>query len=77
MFQIFVRGLFEAAETSGGRFTVEKNIRQGTVSEAIDIPTPHLPGGFVPKNLPFSTLQRIKSGLTKRRNGGYRSWTKN
>jgi hypothetical protein len=76
-FQIFVRGLFFAAETADGRYTLEKNIGRGTVSQAIEILTPYLPDGFVPKNLPFSTLQRIKSTLPKRRNGGYRTRTKN
>jgi hypothetical protein len=76
-FQIFVRGLFLAAETADGRYTLEKNIGKGTVSEAIEILTPCLPDGFMPKNLPFSTLQRIKSTLPKRRNGGYRTRTKN
>jgi hypothetical protein len=76
-FQSFVRGLFLAAERTGGRYTLEKNIGKGTVIEAIDILAPYLPDGFVPKNLPLSTLQRIKSTLSKRRNRGSRSRTKN
>jgi hypothetical protein len=67
-FQVFVRGLFLAAVRAGGRYTLEKNIQKGTVIEAIDILAPYLPDGFVPKNLSFSTLQRIKSRLPKRRN---------
>jgi hypothetical protein len=76
-FQSFVRGLFLAAERAGGRYTLEKNIGKGTGIEAIHILVPYLPDGFVPKNLPISTLQRIKSTLSKRRNRGYRSRTKN
>jgi hypothetical protein len=71
-FQVFVRGLFLAAQRAGGRYTLEKNIREGTVIEAINILAPYLPDGFVPKNLPFSTLQRIKS-----RKRGHHSRTKN
>jgi len=74
-FQIFVRGLFLAAETAGGRYTLEKNIGTGSVLEAIEILTPYLPDGFLPK-YSFSTLQRIKSGLPKRRNDDYRPRTK-
>jgi hypothetical protein len=76
-FQGFVRGLFLAAERAGGRYTLEKNIRKGTVIEAINILAPYLPDGFVPKNLPFSTLQRIKTTLPKRRKRGHHSRTKN
>jgi hypothetical protein len=75
-FQIFVRGLFLAAETADGRYTLEKNIGTGTVIEAIEILNPYLPDGFVPK-YSFSTLQRIKSTPPKRRNGGSRIRTKN
>jgi hypothetical protein len=75
-FQVFVRGLFLAAQRAGGRYTLEKNIQEGTVIEAIDILAPYLPDGFVPKNLPFSTLQRIKNTVSKLRNGN-RSRTKN
>jgi hypothetical protein len=72
-FQHFVRGLFLAAERAGGRYSLEKNIGKGTVIEAIDMLGPYLPRGFVPRNLPFSTMQRIKGTLSKRRNGGYRT----
>jgi hypothetical protein len=75
-FQDFIRGLFLAAVRAGGRYTLEKNIQKGTVIEAIDILAPYLPDGFVPKNLPFSTLQRIKNTVSKLRNGN-RSRTKN
>jgi hypothetical protein len=75
-FQVFVRGVFLAAVRAGGRYTLEKNIQKGTVTEAIDTLTPYLPDGFVPKNLPFSTLQRIKNTVSKLRNGN-RSRTKN
>jgi hypothetical protein len=76
VFQVFVRGLFLAAVRAGGRYTLEKNIQKGTVIEAIDILASYLPGGFVPKNLPFSTLQRIKNTVSKLHYGN-RSRTKN
>jgi len=75
-FQVFVRGLFLAAVRAGGRYTLEKNMQKGTVIEAIDNLAPYLPDSFVPKNLPFSTLQRIKSTVSKLRDGN-RSRTKN
>jgi hypothetical protein len=66
-FRIFLRGLVKCAVASGGRLTLEKNIRKGTLIDAIDMLAPYLPDGFVPESLPFSTLQRIKSSLTQRR----------
>jgi hypothetical protein len=66
-FRSFVRDLFRVAEAAGGRFTFEKNTGRGTLIEAIRILGPCLPDGFVPKALPFSTLQRVKSSFAKRR----------
>jgi hypothetical protein len=60
-FQNFVRGLLHAAEVFDGKLTLEKNIEKGTLVEAINLFAPHLPVGFVPEHLSFSTLQRIKS----------------
>jgi hypothetical protein len=66
-FQIFVRDLLRAAECCGGRLTFDKHNGKGTLTEAIDILTPCLPAGFVPKALPLTTIQRIKSRATKQR----------
>jgi hypothetical protein len=43
-----------------------------TLRDFAGLLAPYLPDGFVPKNLPFSTLQRIKS-----RKRGHHSRTKN
>jgi hypothetical protein len=67
MFKSFVGDLLWAAEACGGRLTFEKNIKKGTLIDAINILTPCLPDGFVPRVLSGSTLQRIKSKRTKRR----------
>src|SRR5262249_7531585 len=67
MFKTFVDGLLWAAKTCGEGFTLDKKPPAGTLIEAIKILTPCLPDGFVPKALPGSTLQRIKSKRTKRR----------
>jgi hypothetical protein len=64
-FQAFAQALFLAAEATGGQFTLEKNIGKGGVIDAIDILRPHLPDGFLPKQLPLSTLQRIKTRVSK------------
>jgi hypothetical protein len=64
-FQSFAQEMFIAVEASGGRLTIEKNIGRGTVVKAIDILKPHLPHRFIPKQLPFSTLQRIKLRVSK------------
>jgi hypothetical protein len=68
IFITFVGGLLWAAETCGRELTLDKrHPPAGTLIEAIKILTPCLPDGFVPKALPGSTLQRIKSKRTKRR----------
>ena len=61
LFQHFVCALLITTRRSGGRFTLEKNIRTGTLIDAIKLLTPYLPEGVVPKRLPSSTLQRLKT----------------
>jgi hypothetical protein len=64
-FQNFIRSLFKAARICHGNFSLEKNIRAGGIIQAIDILAPYLPDGVVPRYLPVSTLQRIKSTLNR------------
>ena len=61
IFQNFVCALLIFTRRSRGGFTLEKNIRKGTLIKAIKMLAPYLPNGFVPKRLPTSTLQRLKT----------------
>jgi hypothetical protein len=61
MFAAFVVKMGRAASAAGGRLGLQKNIKKGPLLEAIKILAPHLPDGFVPKNMSASTLQRIIS----------------
>lgn len=66
-FQDFVFDLLTNAGATGGDFTFDKNYETGTVLEAIEILTPHLPKGVVPKPLSKSmgTIQRVISRYRK------------
>jgi len=46
---------------AGGKLTLDKNRRKGTLAEALKLLRPYLPARFIPQELPFSTLGRIKS----------------
>jgi hypothetical protein len=59
--QNFVRDLLIDADQTGGTLSLEKNIPKGTLIDAIDVLTEHLPEGVAPEKLSVSTLQRIKS----------------
>jgi hypothetical protein len=61
IFQNFVCAFLILTRRSLGGFTLEKNIRTGTLIKAIKILTPFLPDGLVPKRLSTSTLQRLKT----------------
>ena len=61
IFQNFVCALLILTSRALGRFTLEKNIRTGTLIDAVKILAPFLPDGIVPKRLPTSTLQRLKT----------------
>jgi hypothetical protein len=65
IFQNFVSDLLNSTKTAEGRLTLEKNIRVGTLIKAIKMLAPHLPLGLVPKRLPTSTLQRLKTQCDK------------
>ena len=61
IFQNFICALIIFTRRARGGFTLEKNIPAGTLVEAIELLTPHLPPGFVPDTLPGSILQRLKT----------------
>ena len=61
IFQNFVCAFLIFTKRSRGGFTLEKNIRVGTLIKAIRLLAPHLSNGFVPSRLPTSTLQRLKT----------------
>jgi hypothetical protein len=63
VFQVLVRELLQAAETAGGRLTLQKNANRGTLIDALNMLALHLPDGLVPAALPLSTLQRIKTAV--------------
>ena len=60
-FVALVRSLLIRVKRAGGRLTLEKNAGQGTLIDAIRLLEAYAPPGVVPKVLPHSTLQRIKS----------------
>jgi hypothetical protein len=59
--QNFVRDLLIDADQTGGTLTFEKNVRSGTLIDAVTLLTEHLPEGVNPEKLSASTLQRIKN----------------
>ena len=61
IFQNFVCALLILTRRALGGFTLEKNIQTGTLIKAIKILAPFLSDGLVPKPLPTSTLQRLKT----------------
>ena len=60
-FQNLVTHLLVDAETTGGKLTYAKASGRGTLIEALDVLTPHLPKGVVPSPLPLGTIQKIKT----------------
>jgi hypothetical protein len=60
-----VLDLLDVAWFTGGNLSLEKNIGQGTLIEAIDRLERFLPDGAVPRPLPLATLQRIKTDFQK------------
>jgi hypothetical protein len=45
--------------TAGGRLTLNKNSGTGTLIETLELLSPHLPPGFIPRILPVSTLAKM------------------
>ena len=60
-FNQFVLRLLWDVRLAGGRLTLDKNDRTGTLMEALDLLRPYLPPALVPKSLPAGTLARIKA----------------
>lgn len=60
VFQHFVDVLLSTTAFSGGRLTLEKNIRRGSLIEALNALATYLPDGFIPRSMPATTLQRLK-----------------
>jgi hypothetical protein len=75
--QEFVYKLLECATLHGGRFTLEKNIRRGTLIEALELLAPYFPEGVAPEKLSSSTLQRILDAHRRRYGKGRRHRTRN
>lgn len=75
--QDFVHKLLECASLNGGTFTLEKNIRRGTLIEALELLAPYLPKGVDPEKLHPSTLQRIMDAHRKRYGKSRRHRTRN
>jgi len=73
----FVHKLSECASLNGGTFTLEKNIRRGTLIEALELLAPYLPKGVDPEKLHPSTLQRIMDAHRKRYGKSRRHRTRN
>jgi len=63
----FVRRLLIDVGWAGGRLTLEKNIGRGSLSDIIDELAAFLPEDFVPRPLPTSTLQRLKTSVRRTR----------
>jgi hypothetical protein len=53
--------LLSAADSTGGKFTLDKNYQKGTLLDALNILRDHLPKGLVPKALPIGTIQKLKA----------------
>ncbi len=55
----FTLRLLWDVRTAGGRLTLDKNSGKGTLIETLELLSPHLPPGFIPKILPLSTLAKM------------------
>jgi hypothetical protein len=75
--QEFVHKLLECASLHGGTFTLEKNIRRGTLIEALELFAPYLPKGVAPEKLSPSTMQRIMDAHRRRYGKSRRHRTRN
>ena len=60
-FSAFVLCLLWDVKAAGGRLTLDKNSESGSFISALELLRPHLPAGFIPRVLPFSTLARLKA----------------
>jgi hypothetical protein len=53
--------LLSAARNAEGKLTFNKNRESGTLANALGLLRDHLPEGFVPDPLPYSTIQHVKT----------------
>ena len=58
---VFTLRLLWDVRAAGGRLTLDKNSGKGTLPETLELLSPHLPPGFIPRVLPLSTLARMKA----------------
>jgi len=59
-FQQFVLRLLWDVRAGGGRLSLDKNSRIGTLPDILTTLRPYFPPGFVPRQLPFPTLAATK-----------------
>jgi hypothetical protein len=57
----FTLKLLLDVRAAGGRLTLDKNGRTGTLVEALALLRPHVRPGLIPNELPMSTLARVKA----------------
>jgi len=58
---------------AGGRLTLDKNSGRGTLPQALQVLSPYLPPGFIPKSLTASTLAKLKAMANKMAKGNIRT----
>lgn len=63
--QLFVKGLLTSVDEAGGTLTLDKNLGEGTLIEALSVLKPYLPQEFRITEVSPSTLQRWKTDWTK------------
>ena len=57
----FTLRLLLHVRAAGGQLTVDKNHGDGTLVDALNLLRPHLPRGFIPRNLPMATLDKVRT----------------
>jgi hypothetical protein len=57
----FALRLLWDVKAAGGRLTLDKNTRQGTLVKVLNLLRPYLPPGFVPNVLPVTRLAEMKA----------------
>jgi hypothetical protein len=57
----FTLRLLLDVRAAGGRLSVNKNLGEGTLVDALNLLRPHLPPGFIPRTLPMGALDRVRA----------------
>jgi hypothetical protein len=57
----FTLRLLLDVRVAGGRLSLDKNLREGTMVDALKLLRPYLPRGFIPRPLPMATLNRVRT----------------